>query len=107
MIRYGTAESMASAEHQVLCHVDRARGIGRIILNRPEKRNALCVQLRHRVVVLIHELEADQTVRVIIFQGNGPSFSSCAELNEDWGQRGKTRRFTLTHAYLYASQMAW
>jgi enoyl-CoA hydratase/carnithine racemase len=107
MIRYGTPENIKNAEHQVLCEVDRQRGFGRIILNRPEKRNAMSVPMRDRMVDLIHTLEADDAVRVIIFQGNGPSFSSGAELNEDWGQRGKTRRFTLTHAYLYASQMTW
>ena len=107
MTHYGSPENIAAAQHQVLCEIDRARGFGRIILNRDDKRNALTVPMRDRMTELIHQLEADDDVRVIIFESVGSSFSSGAQLDEDWGQRGKTKRFTLTHAYLYHSQLSW
>lgn len=107
MIRYGSPETIAAADQHVLCEVDRARGFARIILNRDDKRNALSVPMRDRMTDLIHALEADDAVRVIIFEAVGSSFSSGAQIDEDWGQRGKHKRFTLTHAYLYHTQMSW
>lgn len=45
----------------------------RIILNRPEKRNALNILLAEEITEQIHLAEQDST-RLIVFQGNGPSF---------------------------------
>lgn len=105
--RYGNPETRRDAQHQVLCEVNRERGFARIILNRDDKRNALSVPMRDRMTDFIHQLEADDDVKVIIFESVGSSFSSGAQLDEDWGQRGKTRRFTVSHAYLYHTQMTW
>ena len=107
MIRHGTPESIAAAQHQVLCEVDREHGIARIVMNRPEKRNALSVPMRDRMTDLLHEIERDADIRVVIYEGRGGSFSSGAEINEDWGQRGKHKRFTVTHACRYHTQLTW
>ncbi len=50
--------------------------IGRIIINRPEKHNALLHQAVYEFPRAIDELTADDEVRVIIMKGAGPSFSS-------------------------------
>ncbi|MDK1024543.1 MAG: enoyl-CoA hydratase/isomerase family protein [Gammaproteobacteria bacterium] len=57
-------------------------GIALIALNRPEKRNALSTQLRHEIVDCLGELEADDSVRVVILTGEGPSFCAGFDLKE-------------------------
>jgi enoyl-CoA hydratase/carnithine racemase len=105
---YGNPDSIRSAPDQVLYEPDHERGFAEIILNRPEKRNALSVPMRRRIADLIHAAERDDGIRVILFRGNGPSFCSGNEINEDWGQRrpGK-RRYTLTDAIRYGTDMTW
>lgn len=106
--RWGSDASRAAAESQVLLDLDPQAGIARITLNRPEKRNALSVPMRDRISDLFDRLAIDDRVKVIVLRGNGPAFSSGNEINEDWGQRGGDyRRFTVTHAYRYASELTW
>jgi enoyl-CoA hydratase/carnithine racemase/glyoxylase-like metal-dependent hydrolase (beta-lactamase superfamily II) len=106
--RWGNEQSIASASSQVLLDIDTDAGLAWITLNRPEKRNALSVPMRDRLADLFDDLALDDRVRVIVLRGNGPSFSSGNEINEDWGQRGPGyRRFTVTHAYRYSSELTW
>jgi enoyl-CoA hydratase/carnithine racemase len=53
--------------------------VGRIILNRPEYRNALSRVLMEEVDAAFDEAAADPDVRTIVLSGNGPSF--CAGLD--------------------------
>ncbi len=53
--------------------------VGRIILNRPEYRNALSRILTEEVDAAFDEAAADPTVKVIVLSGNGTSF--CAGLD--------------------------
>jgi len=108
MTRYGTPESIAAAPSQVLYEVDRATGIACLTLNRPEKHNAMSVPMRDRIIDLMAEANRDPDVKVIIFRGNGKSFCSGNEINEEWGQkRPHERRRTLTVGYRYGADMAW
>ncbi len=50
--------------------------IARIILNRPEKLNALSPDLLAAFESALRQLEADQTCRVIVIKGAGRSFSA-------------------------------
>ncbi|MEU7812200.1 enoyl-CoA hydratase/isomerase family protein [Pseudonocardia sp. NPDC049154] len=106
--RWGTDESRAAAVDQVLYDVDRKTGIATITLNRPEKHNALSVPMRDRIVDLLAEVDEDDDVRVVVFRGNGKSFCSGNEINEEWGQRlPQERRRTLNVGYRYGADMAW
>ena len=49
-----------------------------LILNRPEKRNALSIDLMEQLCRHVDEVEKDQKVRVLLLRGNGPVF--CAGL---------------------------
>lgn len=105
MKAYGNPESLQRAVDQVLFEkfVD---GIARITLNRPEKHNAMTVPMRARLMALIHQCEEDDEVRVIVLSGNGKSFCSGNEINEDWGQRVPgQKRMSLTMANRYASDL--
>ena len=105
---FGNPQSLEDAPSQVLFVLDEVAGIAEIVLNRPEKHNALSVPMRARITELIRQCEADDRIRVVIFRGNGPSFCSGNEINEDWGQRtpGK-RRFTLSDAVRYGTDMTY
>ncbi len=105
MRAYGNPDSLARAEDQVLLEVS-TDGVARITLNRPEKHNAMTVPMRRRLMALVHQCEADDQVRVVVFAGNGKSFCSGNEINEDWGQRQPgTRRMSLSMANRYASDL--
>lgn len=105
-MRYGTPDSLAAAEDQIL--VEKADGIAWITLNRPEKHNALSVPMRDRISDVMASLDVDDDVKVIVFRGNGKSFCSGNEINEQWGQkREHERRRTLTVGYRYGADMAW
>jgi enoyl-CoA hydratase/carnithine racemase len=106
--KWGSEESIAAAPAHVLLDLDVGAGIAWITLNRPEKRNALSVPMRDRIADIVDELGLDDRIRVIVLRGNGPSFCSGNEINEDWGQREEGyRRFTVTHAYRYSSELTW
>ena len=102
---YGNPESLARAQQQVLLDKS-ADGIARITLNRPEKHNAMTVPMRARLMELIHACEQDPQVRVIVVAGNGKSFCSGNEINEDWGQRTPgQKRMSLAMANRYAGDL--
>ncbi len=108
MSAFGTVESRAAAENQVLLRLDAASGVATLTLNRPEKHNALTVPMRERITQLMRQVNDEAAIRVVVIRGEGPSLSSGAEINEDWGQRapGK-KRYTLTDATRYGSDMTW
>jgi methylglutaconyl-CoA hydratase len=56
--------------------------ISRITLNRPDKRNALSIELIDQITHAILEQSKDLMRRVIILRGNGPSFCAGLDLKE-------------------------
>ena len=59
-----------------------AAGVCRITLNRPEKRNALSIQLRREFIACLHKLADDDAVRALIITGGGDVFSAGFDLSE-------------------------
>jgi len=57
-------------------------GYAVLTLNRPEKLNALSMQLRGEFVAAIEELRRDPAVRVLILTGAGRAFCAGLDLNE-------------------------
>ncbi len=56
--------------------------IARIVLNRPEKRNALDGALIEKIGLELAAAAADASVRVVVITGEGPDFCSGADLAE-------------------------
>jgi enoyl-CoA hydratase len=54
--------------------------VGRVVMNRPEKRNALDHQLLDDIDAAFDAAEADPEVRVVVLSGAGPSFSAGYDL---------------------------
>ena len=60
--------------------IEIGEGIGRIWLNRPEKRNALDRTLVEELRSAVEEMIAEDEVRVIVLGGHGPAFCAGADL---------------------------
>jgi methylglutaconyl-CoA hydratase len=58
------------------------RGIVSVTLNRPDRRNALSIELLEALCKQIEHLEADRTNRVVILRGADPVFSAGLDLKE-------------------------
>src|SRR5690349_20702612 len=53
-----------------------------LTLNRPEKRNALCIQLLEELCRAVATAEADVEQRVLVLRGAGPVFCAGLDLTE-------------------------
>jgi methylglutaconyl-CoA hydratase len=58
------------------------RGIASVTLNRPERRNALSIDLMEQLASVIKTLEGDPANRVLVLRGAGPVFSAGLDLRE-------------------------
>jgi len=66
----------------VLLVEERDDGVAVITLNRPEKRNALSVEVRDRLSDALDRLAAVETVRTVVVTGAGDVFSAGFDLRE-------------------------
>ena len=62
--------------------LDEVIGIGRVVLDRPEKKNALNAALVAELTRVLAELDADPAVRVVGLSGAGSDFCAGADLRE-------------------------
>jgi enoyl-CoA hydratase len=60
---------------------DRA-GVAWLTLNRPDKRNALSIELRDAIADALDALAADDTVKCVVITGAGTTFSAGFDLRE-------------------------
>jgi 2-(1,2-epoxy-1,2-dihydrophenyl)acetyl-CoA isomerase len=56
-------------------------GVGRIVLDRPEARNALTVEMRDGITDAVREFRADPEVRVVLITGAGDAFCAGMDLS--------------------------
>jgi enoyl-CoA hydratase/carnithine racemase len=77
-----------------------ADGIATVTINRPEKNNAISMEMRADFRTLSDELYANEAVRVVVFTGTGKTFSVGADVSTfemDWNTpvfRANTRLLT-------------
>jgi enoyl-CoA hydratase/carnithine racemase len=67
-----------------------------IVLNRPEKRNAMSQALLRALADALHAAAADESVHCVVLRGEGPVFSAgvdLGELAESSGEPGRLRPF--------------
>lgn len=73
-----------------LIEIERDAPIGRIVLNSPEKRNPLGYERLLQIEMAAKLLELDDSIRVIIIKGQGPSF--CAGYDMTPVKKGERAR---------------
>lgn len=56
--------------------------LGWLTLNRPEKRNALSLELMNDMLEKLRLLAKDQNIRIVVVRGNGPAFCAGHDLSE-------------------------
>ncbi|MGQ0825007.1 MAG: enoyl-CoA hydratase/isomerase family protein [Actinomycetota bacterium] len=60
--------------------IETSDGVGRIVLNRPEAKNALTPEMRDGIVAAVREFRADPTVRAVLITGSGDAFCAGMDL---------------------------
>ena len=67
-------------------------GVFHLVLNRPEKRNALSIDMLNAISAALEEADGNPDARVIVLAANGPVFSSGHDLKELTAARNNTDR---------------
>lgn len=62
--------------------VERSGPIARVILDRPERRNPLSLQMMREATAAFRELGDDPTCGVVVLTGSGPALSAGHEISE-------------------------
>src|SRR5580704_8068792 len=65
---------------------DLQNGVLHLILNRPEKKNALTSAMYSSLVEALERAESDDSVRVLVLRSNGDSFTAGNDI-EDFVQK--------------------
>jgi len=62
--------------------IERHDAVALVRLNRPEVLNALCMGLMEEMAVVFAELEADDSIAVMVLTGNDKAFAAGADISE-------------------------
>jgi enoyl-CoA hydratase len=89
--RAGTANERAAFE-QLLYEEDGP--LARITLNRPERRNALSIQLSEELVSALDFVQRSETIKVLVISGAGGTFCAGDDITEmgQWGNANQIMR---------------
>ncbi len=66
---------------------EKSGAIARIMLNRPQRLNAITWRMMEDILHYTRECGRDDDVRVVVFQGSGRAFSSGDDIVEGMGER--------------------
>lgn len=74
------------------------RGVATVTMNRPDVHNAFNAELVSELTETFERLGADESVRVVVLTGEGPSFSAGADLNWMRGMASASEKANLDDA---------
>jgi enoyl-CoA hydratase/carnithine racemase len=77
-----SAEPATSYRNLIVHPADETHPAARITLNRPEKRNALSLELMQEVIVALRDASKQPETRAIVIDAAGPAFSAGHDLSE-------------------------
>ncbi|TMM01403.1 MAG: enoyl-CoA hydratase/isomerase family protein [Actinobacteria bacterium] len=87
---------------RMLLRVDRpADGVAVLTLDRPEKRNALSLDLRVELAEALDALAADEDVRCVVVTGAGTAFCAGMDVTQFGGDRAHKERIVQTSTRLF------
>ena len=72
--------------------VESAKGYAVVTLDRPEKRNALSIELRFELADALDGLAADEAIGCVVLTGSGSAFSSGMDTTQFGGDRENRMR---------------
>jgi enoyl-CoA hydratase len=73
---------------RVLVQRDEERGIARVTLSNPERKNAYDPEMRRQLAAHLDELANDDGVKVVVLRGEGGIFSTGADMNNAYAWYG-------------------
>src|SRR4051794_35401332 len=82
-----------------------SEGIGRLTLDRPDKRNALTIELRDELTGTLGEWAVDEEVRVVVISGAGAAF--CAGFDLDQFAQAELARDIFRSSASYHRALWW
>jgi trans-feruloyl-CoA hydratase/vanillin synthase len=80
-------------------------GIAWVAMNRPEKKNAISVEMAREMVELLDRLEIDERCQVLVLTGTGESFSAGMDLQDYF--RATDNASAVERARAYRLNAAW
>lgn len=80
--------------------IDRHGEIAELVIDRPDKRNAMSYEMWSSLPDLAAEIDADESVKVVVLRGEGPHFCAGADIGEF-----RTRRGTAEAAREYGARV--
>jgi enoyl-CoA hydratase len=84
--------------------LEKRERVAIITINRPEKRNALSIQIREEGANLLDELRKDESVGVVVFTGAGEkAFIAGADIGEFAGRTSITQRDVMMSRSLFTA----
>jgi enoyl-CoA hydratase/carnithine racemase len=86
-----------------LVTVDQSDAVARVTLNRPEKRNALSLDLRAELTDELERLAADADIRCAVLTGAGSAFCAGMDTSEFGGDRAHKERIVELSVALFRS----
>jgi enoyl-CoA hydratase/carnithine racemase len=75
-------ENLMDRDSDVLLVDRNQKGVARLTLNRPDRLNALSLELKAQLMSAIREADADPEIRVIVLAGSGRAFCAGADLTD-------------------------
>ncbi len=85
--------------------VDFEHGIAWVAMNRPEKKNAISVEMAREMVQAMDALETDERCQVLVLTGAGESFSAGMDLKDYF--RATDKASAVERARVYRLNGAW
>jgi 2-(1,2-epoxy-1,2-dihydrophenyl)acetyl-CoA isomerase len=61
--------------------VEKTNGVGRIVLDRPDAKNALTIAMRDGIVDAVRDFRSDPSVRAVLVTGTGDAFCAGMDLS--------------------------
>ncbi len=80
--------------------------VARLLINRPDKRNAIDFDVREQLTVLLKKLMADQSTRAVVLGGVGGVFSAGGDLPSMQGLTREQARSRMEHIHVLCQLVA-
>lgn len=81
-------------------------GVATIVINRPERKNAITVAMRSEIEEAFRRAQDDHEVRAIVFTGAGADFSAGADVGEMGGGGVRHSLYKMRHLHRMARGVA-